>query len=178
VSYLEGMFDNPVRLTDSIPVLVEGQFEMLTKAYRKKRMLIASFVSVLVLLATSVPWFLLQLEEPTQMWIGIAFSAGGALLGCWVFAVAHYGYQHMGYLIRRHDVSMKRGWLLRTRTTVLIARIQHSEIYRGPLDRWLGLSTVKIFTAGSSGSNLNIPGLSDPVAQAIRSALIDQENHG
>ena len=56
-------------------------------------------------------------------------------------------------------------------TAVPFSRIQHSEIQQGPLGRWLGHCTLKLYTAGASGANLEIPGLSMATARNIRRML-------
>ena len=103
---------------------------------------------------------------------GIWGGAGGGL-DCGVGGLlADRGYKRMGFLLREHDLTFQRGWLIRTQVTVPLARIQHSEVHRTPLDRWLGLSTLRIYTAGSSGANLSIPGLQAETAHALRTAIL------
>lgn len=158
-----------------MPRLSEIPFQPLPRAYRKKRAAVAGIVSAVLVVLIAVPWTLLAfgVDVPAPLRWGV--SVAGTLVAAGVWMQAEMGYRFMGYAVRRHDVTLKRGWLFRTRITVPMSRIQHSEIFRGPLDRWLGLSTLRIFTAGSSGANLSIPGLPDETAQAIRSALI---SHG
>ena len=50
-------------------------------------------------------------------------------------------------------------------------RIQHVSINRSVLDKWLALSTLKIFTAGGSGSDVKIPGLDPKIAEKLKEAL-------
>ncbi|NIQ53994.1 MAG: PH domain-containing protein, partial [Gammaproteobacteria bacterium] len=51
-------------------------------------------------------------------------------------------------------------------------RIQHVDVRRGPLDRWLGLARVVVFTAGSRGAMVEVPGLDAGDAEALRDRLI------
>lgn len=169
------MFENPELPPSALPRLADTAFQPLPRSYRKKRAVVAGIASALIAVLTAVPWVLLAFDvdvPPPAFWgVGVA----GTIVVAGVWMQAEVGYRFMGYAVRRHDVTLKRGWLFRTRVTVPMSRIQHSEIFRGPLDRWLGLSTLRIFTAGSSGANLSIPGLPHETAQAIRSALI---SHG
>ena len=169
------MFSNAVIDPATLPKLALDAFQKLPPAYRKQRFFIAGLLSLsawlVFFLALALSYF--ELEWPTGMVVGIAIGAGA--FSAWAFLLAEMGYRNMGYLLRQHDISYRSGWLLRSQVTVPMSRIQHSEIFRGPLDRWLGLSTLRIYTAGSSGANLSIPGLQDETAQAIRSTLI---SHG
>lgn len=169
------MFENPELPPSSLPRLDESTFQQLPRSYRKKRVVQAGIVSALLAVLAAVPWVLLAFDVEVPAPLRWGAGAAASVIAAIVWTQVEVGYRFMGYAVRRHDVTLKRGWLVRTQITVPMSRIQHSEIFRGPLDRWLGLSTLRIFTAGSSGANLSIPGLPDETAQAIRSALI---SHG
>ncbi len=52
--------------------------------------------------------------------------------------------------------------------TIPFNRIQHTEISRGPIERKYELSTLKIYTAGGSTSDLSIPGLEAEEAEQLK----------
>ncbi|PLS30533.1 Bacterial PH domain-containing protein [Bifidobacterium margollesii] len=58
-----------------------------------------------------------------------------------------YSYAFNRYSIGEHDVMLKKGWLLRTTTTIPYNRVQHVETKQGPLLRRFGLTAVEIHTA-------------------------------
>lgn len=76
-----------------------------------------------------------------------------------------------GYAIREKDLIYKRGFLVSKSTVVSFNRIQHVSINRSVLDKWLDLSTLKVFTAGGSGSDMKIPGLEPKIAEKLKEAL-------
>jgi hypothetical protein len=53
-----------------------------------------------------------------------------------------------------------------------LTRLQHLDIQRNPLERWLGLATLELYTAGSRAYETRLPGLEPPQAQALRDALL------
>ncbi len=53
-----------------------------------------------------------------------------------------------------------------------LTRLQHLDIKRNPLERWLGLATLELYTAGSRAYETRLPGLEPPQAQALRDALL------
>ena len=74
------------------------------------------------------------------------------------------------YEIREEEVDLQRGIVWVSRTLVPLARIQHVDTRRGPLERRLGLATVIFYTA--AGPN-QIPELSEPVANDVRDRIAE-----
>lgn len=81
-------------------------------------------------------------------------------------------YQFKSYGLRGHDVSYRNGIIFRNLTALPFNRVQHCEIAQGPVDRYFELATLKIFTAGGSNSDLQIPGLYKSNAEAIKSFIL------
>tara|TARA_R110002072_G_scaffold170552_1_gene324051 strand:+ start:7824 stop:8336 length:513 start_codon:yes stop_codon:yes gene_type:complete len=77
-----------------------------------------------------------------------------------------------GYLVQPGVVYFRTGALWRAQTAVTVNRIQHVEITQGPLERWLGLARLVIYTAGGRGSDLTVPGLPQQHAEKIRDGLL------
>jgi uncharacterized protein len=124
----------------------------------------------------------------------LAAAAGAALLvlgwsAYWVlpvlaaglaaaFLVPRLRYRHWSYRVGPADVRVRHGWLWRRTSVVLHARIQHVDTRQGPLERAYGLATVAIFTAGVVGARLDIPGLAEADAAALRDLLVDLSGAG
>ena len=79
-----------------------------------------------------------------------------------------------GIALRKQDMAFRSG--LYWQKTVLLAynRIQHVEVSSGPLQRKYGLSSLKFFTAGGSGVDLKVDGLSSKRAEQVRSFIIEK----
>ncbi len=102
---------------------------------------------------------------PQIIW---ASSIGGAIIILLFMLVGYFGFFKKGFALREKDISYQRGLIFHKITTVPLSRIQHSELVRGPMDRMFGLSSVKIYTAGGSSSDVTIPGLTVEIAENIR----------
>lgn len=76
-----------------------------------------------------------------------------------------------GYRLRENDLLLRHGILTRTTSIIPHARIQHVDTRHGPIDRWLGLAEVVVFTAGTRGAVISIPGLDGTTAEGIRDRL-------
>ena len=80
------------------------------------------------------------------------------------------------YALRERDIIYSKGLIVNSTTTVPIKRIQHIEEVRSWLARQFGLATLKIFTAGESGSDLSIQGLPAKEAKRIHDYISERVN--
>ncbi|MDP1793993.1 MAG: PH domain-containing protein [Acidimicrobiales bacterium] len=80
-------------------------------------------------------------------------------------------YRRWSYRIDDVAIEVSRGALIRRRSVIPFFRIQHVDTSRGPLERKLGLTELKLHTA-SSGTDAQIPGLDDAVATELRAHIV------
>lgn len=80
-------------------------------------------------------------------------------------------YQTWTYVIRSDSLYLSRGVFTRVRTVVPYVRVQHIDTTRSPLERLLGLSTLVVYTAGSRGADVRIPGLTPDRATTLQERL-------
>jgi len=124
----------------------------------------------------------------TAILTGLIGAAGGPVqLGGLVLVVLFvFGaglvvlrYRRWVYQIREDSLYLERGVFVHQRTHAPYVRIQHVDTSRGPLERWLGLSTLVVYTAGSRGADISIPGLEPGEArdlqQRVKRLAIDAE---
>ncbi|USZ68578.1 PH domain-containing protein [Halorussus salilacus] len=109
-------------------------------------------------------------------WVGIAVGAVVFALGV-VHAV--FRYRIWRFEVRDDDLYLERGVLTRVNTVVPFVRVQHVDTQRGPVERAVGLSSVVVYTAGSRGADVSIPGLTperaDALQEQLRSLAIESE---
>jgi len=80
-------------------------------------------------------------------------------------------FRSWSYVVRADSLYLSRGVLTRVRTVVPYVRVQHIDTTRGPLERLLGLSTLVVYTAGSRGADVTIPGLTPDRASTLQGRL-------
>jgi hypothetical protein len=80
-------------------------------------------------------------------------------------------YRSWSYVVRADSLYLSRGVFTRVRTVVPYVRVQHIDTTRGPLERVLGLSTLVVYTAGSRGADVTIPGLTPERASKLQERL-------
>jgi uncharacterized protein len=76
-----------------------------------------------------------------------------------------------GYALREQDIIFKRGFLFERITVVPFNRIQHVSVERSFLDKLLNIATVKVFTAGGSGSDVSVPGIKPHIATSVKEEI-------
>ena len=165
---------NPLVAVASLPRVAEDCLTPLPRAYAKARILVYGLSFVVTGVAWVAPclWLLMQEGEqgpPAALW----WTLGGAWTGVMVLWGLEelMGWPMRGLLVRERDVVYRSGWWTTQVVAVPFSRIQHSEIQQGPLGKLLGFCSLKLFTAGASGANLNIPGLPPETARNIRQLL-------
>lgn len=102
------------------------------------------------------------------VWAGAVVAALLFLLGI-VRAVLLY--RSWRYYVREESLFLRRGVLTRVQTVVPYVRVQHIDTRRSPLERALGLSSLVVYTAGSRGADVTIPGLTPDRADTLQSRL-------
>jgi hypothetical protein len=75
-----------------------------------------------------------------------------------------------GYAERKDDLMVRRGVLIRRQSVIPYGRMQYIDVTAGPLERSLGLATVRMHTAAAA-SDARIPGLERASAAALRDQL-------
>lgn len=91
-------------------------------------------------------------------------------LGFWY---ANRRFERTAFRLDADGLEIRDGLWWRRATRVARARVQHTDINRGPLDRWLGLATLKVYTAGTRLASIDLHGLPAERAVELRDALLD-----
>ncbi|WP_440989826.1 PH domain-containing protein [Haloarchaeobius baliensis] len=132
----------------------------------------AVIVAVLLAVVVTVPavFFEDRLAElgVSTFLPGLAVGLLGLLLGT---AHAILLYRDWRFELQDDALYLERGVLTRVETAVPYVRVQHVDTQRSPVDRTLGLSTVVVYTAGSRGADVTVPGLPPERARRLRNEL-------
>jgi membrane protein YdbS with pleckstrin-like domain len=80
-------------------------------------------------------------------------------------------YNARGYQISADRLRVVRGLLFRSDTVVPFGRVQHIDVHQGPLDRFFGIATLTLHTAGNHNASVALPGLGEPLAREMREEI-------
>lgn len=83
---------------------------------------------------------------------------------------------HTAYALDAAGLRIRRGVAWRSETLVPRSRVQHTDLNRGPLDRRLGLATLKVYTAGTKLASVSLDGLPEARALQLRDALVNDDD--
>jgi membrane protein YdbS with pleckstrin-like domain len=77
-------------------------------------------------------------------------------------------YNARGYQISGDRLRVVRGLLWHSDTVVPFGRVQHIDVNQGPLERFFGLATLTLHTAGNHNASVSLPGLGAELARDMR----------
>ncbi len=159
-------FSNPEIDIAGLPHFEAVHFHPISKEYLKKSLL--ELAISLGFLLVGLGFFIYFQPIPILNYLAI-------LLLFLIFAFRIWNVIKMqekyGYSLRAKDIIYKRGFIFSRTTVVPFNRIQHATISRGVLDKFFGIATLNIFTAGGSGSDIQIPGLEPELAARLKESL-------
>jgi uncharacterized protein len=130
--------------------------------WRCQGMLTTLFITVLA--------FGLVIRFGAPALIAPLFVVAVGLTLSWTWPEAYY--RHLRFGIDETGIAIERGIFWRSRIAVPRMRIQHTDVSQGPLQRRFGVGTLKLYTAGSRYTKIELPGLTHAEAIALRDALL------
>lgn len=159
-------FSNQTISPDDLPSVEAVTFHPLENDYLLVER-ISFFLGQAIIIAIAVPVFLLvdPLQDAKVLAIFIALFLCLSVLS---FVSTGLSFKYSGYALRERDLLFKSGWLKRRIRIVVRSRIQHVSVQSGPIERKFGLSSVSIFTAGSSEADFTIKGIKEQTALGIK----------
>jgi len=101
----------------------------------------------------------------------LAVGGGIVLLLVLVAMVSILESRRLAYQLREHDVSLRGGVIQHRVETIPFSRIQHVSVGRGLIERWLGLATLEV---SSAGPDISVPGLSVADADRIKQVVAER----
>jgi len=170
------MFENAEIAIEDLPRAEDVDWQSMDPRFVRRKLAESVIGIVSVLVAITVLQFVLgaKLEDKN---LDIGF--GWLWLIPVVVAIAAFSWPLIsvpkkGYAIRDKDIVYKSGVFWRTVTAIPFNRIQHVEKSSTPLDRKFHIATLQLFTAGGTGGDLRIHGLSTRTAEKLRTFILDR----
>ena len=103
------------------------------------------------------------------VWAAFALAVGLLAFAVWWYPPARY--RRLSYRLDDAGIVIKDGVFWRTESALPRVRIQHTDVSQGPLQRRYGVATLKLYTAGSRFTRIELPGLEYEAAVALRDRL-------
>lgn len=152
----------------SLPRFEEVKLQPISRKYLVKLQVGTTISLLFFIIGFTVAFYFLPPEFRPYLWAGVAFVV---LIFGWSFFNNIMYIKRSGYALREQDIIFKRGFLFERTTIVPFNRIQHVSVERSFLDKMLKIATVKVFTAGGSGSDVSIPGILPGTATSLKEEI-------
>jgi len=160
------VYSNSEVSIDALPRFEQVEFNPVSKRLQSKNVVVVSIPFLICLIAFFIAF---------HFWSLNIFLVIGACLIAVLFSIRYIDVflkqRYYGFAIREKDIIYRRGYMINKTTVIPFNRIQHSSISRSLLDKIFGIASLKIYTAGGSGSDMRIPGLLPDQAKRLNQAL-------
>lgn len=132
-----------------------------------------SFIINLLLIAAPLvaAQFSANLQALLPSWYWLAAGWLTLLLFLLLF-IAPRRYRYTAFASTEVAIMLRRGALWRSQRGIPLNRIQHVEINEDWLERQFALCQLCIYTAGSGGADIRIPGLARELAESLKLQLL------
>ena len=107
---------------------------------------------------------------PAPRWMGTVACVAAVVVFAWMWWLIGRRVRSFGYAERGDDLLVTSGIMFRRLVIVPYGRMQLVDVKAGPIDRWLGITTVQLHTAAAT-TDATIPGLLPDVAADLRDRL-------
>lgn len=103
-------------------------------------------------------------------WAAVVAVVAALVVFVWLWWLIGRRVRSFGYAERGDDLLVTSGIMFRRLVIVPYGRMQLVDVKAGPIDRWLGVTTVQLHTA-SATTDASIPGLEPEAAAELRDRL-------
>lgn len=147
-------------------------WQRVSPKYLKLRLISWAIGSAVALVLLSLPLIFVTLGwwSWPPLWIAVALPVLVVVVGVWELVLIPRQVRAIGYAEREDDLLIRRGIIFQRTMVVPYGRMQYVDIGAGPLERSLGLCTLKLHTA-AVGTNATIPGLPAEEGARLREQL-------
>ena len=162
------------------PPFVDGQFYALAPenivVERTSLLIIWACISIAILVGLAYLWLSSGIDF--TFWAGCVLGlvltiASGLFALFW----PKIEYARISYRIDPLGIEIHQGVLWRSQICVPIGRVQHADVGQGPLQRVFGVSTLTLYTAGTSHASVSIEGLDHALAVSVRDWIVHQRGN-
>ncbi|HYH14770.1 MAG TPA: PH domain-containing protein [Flavisolibacter sp.] len=158
----------------SLPAVESVRLQPIAKKYR--RLLQVEWLITAVFLAIIVALVII-FQPSLQManrWVWII--AIYVVLMTVYYVLQEKAFSYKAFAVREYDVIYQKGWLVRKTKICPYNRVQNCSLQSGPLERKYQLASLLLYTAGSEGADMKIPGLEKQEAEQLRHYILSKIN--
>ena len=137
----------------------------LDPAYKSLMRVQLAIVAAVLLVAASIA------EVAIPGWTGAVWIPALLVAAYALIRVPLRRYHARGYALAGERLRVVRGVIFRKDTVVPFGRVQHIDVNQGPLERYYGIATLTLHTAGTHNASVDLPGLDEKLAREMREEI-------
>ena len=134
------------------------------------KLIVARRVTLALVYVLVVAGAVILFVTATPRWVAVLVSVVASVFFMWMWWLIGRRVRSFGYSERGDDLLVTSGIMFRRLVIVPYGRMQLVDVKAGPIDRWLGITTVQLHTAAAT-TDATIPGLLPDVAADLRDRL-------
>ena len=167
---MAGTFTNdPIEITE-MPILQEETFQPLAPGYLRSKYVGDAISAVVIIVGGGIAAAGIS-AGGGPLWLPAVIVAFLLALVVLTAVLQTLSVRHLGFLVREHDLTFRRGVIARTTQTIPYNRVQHVGVDRGPVERFFGLSTLRL---RSAGGDIGIEGLDVDDANRLKDLVVSR----
>ncbi len=147
----------------------DGELTKLHPNYVHSLRLTAMLTSIPVLIAGLI--FEAGIVDETPIPNGAVMAVLAVLCLIFIIRVPMRRFAARGYNMSADRLRVVKGIWWNSDTVVPFGRVQHIDVDQGPIERFFGLGTMTLHTAGSHNASVHLPGLKHELAVEMREAI-------
>ena len=178
---MEDSLDHPEESQVDLSAGERGAFESFDPQTIKASRVSGSIFSAVLTSGLPIAAIALYFSLGWTWWFGWAIAlATIILLLLWAYAICWPAieYKHRSWRLTEAGLELRSGVWFKSEHAVPWARVQHADVSQGPIQRWFGVGTLTVHTAGTSDSSIEMEGFNHAHAIELRDQIIRQRKSG
>jgi membrane protein YdbS with pleckstrin-like domain len=170
-------FSNETIIEQKLPDIQAMLAQTLSVKYAPVNRLINLMATLILVLLVSTAYFQPWIQLTNNLNSSLPFIIWSlALIGLMNVLYSHLADVRKTFALRELDLNYSSGLFFRKTISQPITRIQHIELKSGPIERYIGLATLQVFSAGGATHTFEIPGLEVDTAQKLRQFILQHKD--
>lgn len=135
-----------------------------------------NFVKALraAIILASIPFLIIGIVlEAVQIlpWAGVILGPIAVLAVFLILRIPIRRHLARGYDMGADRLRVVRGIWWRSDSVVPFGRVQHIDVEQGPIERYYGIATLILYTAGTHNASVHLNGLEEQLARDMRETI-------
>ena len=169
----DSLFSNNQIDVDALPAIQDVPLDGVSARYRAVNLCVCASVTGLLLVAMGLIYYQPFIKLPHDISVLLPFiMLATGIVGSTRFIYHLAADPKVRFALRENDLLLQQGLFFCSLVCQPVLRIQHVELTRSLLQRWAGLASLKVYSAGGAAHTFEIPGLELGTAKQLKHFIV------